>query len=442
MEIIVVSLEYLLEALGILWILKCMKVDIKKKYYIFYGFIIIVGISMLINQYFELLRLCAMAERLGIFVGFLQIDKKFREKVEYIGLVVIMKECSLFAIETLAAEHMDSLLGKGYIETIFLTVLRFAIALALGEIIKLYLKKISTERILKAGKWLDFLIFLGAFDICICIYFIFRLISISYFKGFLIKGITSFAFLALTILELNIIYNKWLSNKVSEYAKAEHELHEAQKNYYISLLEKEATTKKYRHDMNNHVICIKALLDDGNYAELKKYIEEIYNQTSYLVKKGFHTGNSIIDALTNYYYDKNGKSIEISVKGTIIKEIDIDEIALSSIYSNMLVNAVEAQNFIEEGRRKYICVHLKQGEKYVEIVVKNAMVEESLKNLENIETTKYDKENHGLGIGNIKRNVEGNNGKLFIEAGNYEFCMRVILRTKEKNTANEIINAV
>lgn len=438
MQIIVTSLEYLLETLGIMWILTCMNIGIRKKYYTLYGLVIVVGFSMLMHNYFDLLQLCSDAEKFAIFVAFLQIDKTLKERIEYIGLVVLMKECLIFALETLVAEKMDSLLGKGITESIFLMVLMFVIALILGAIIKLYLKNISTDRILKAGKRLDFLMFFGAFDICICLYFIFRLISISYFQGIVIKGITGFAFLALTMLELNIIYNKWLSNKVSQYAKAEHELHEAQKNYYISLLDKEVATKKYRHDMNNHVICIKALLEDENYSELKKYIDRIYDLTSDLVKKGINTGNSIVDALTNYYYDKNSEEIEFSIKGAIVKEIEIDDIALSSIYSNILVNAVEAQKYIPKGQRKYISIQLKQGDKYAEIIVKNSMADESLDSTDKIETKKYDKDNHGFGLENIRKNVKENNGQIFIEADNYEFRVKVILKIKETIPLTEL----
>jgi len=47
-----------------------------------------------------------------------------------------------------------------------------------------------------------------------------------------------------------------------------------------------------------------------------------------LVNKGYHTGNSIIDALTNYYVENMDKSIEIELKGKIVRGLDIDDIAL------------------------------------------------------------------------------------------------------------------
>lgn len=95
-----------------------------------------------------------------------------------------------------------------------------------------------------------------------------------------------------------------------------------QKNYYLSLLEKETETKKYRHDMNNHIICIKAFLDEKEYDNLNNYIDNLYNQTFSLVNKGYHTGNSIIDALTNYYVENMDKSIEIELKGKIVRGLD------------------------------------------------------------------------------------------------------------------------
>lgn len=70
-----------------------------------------------------------------------------------------------------------------------------------------------------------------------------------------------------------------------------------------------------RLELNNHIICIKAFLDEKEYDNLNNYIDNLYNQTFSLVNKGYHTGNSIIDALTNYYVENMDKSIEIELKG-------------------------------------------------------------------------------------------------------------------------------
>ena len=65
--------------------------------------------------------------------------------------------------------------------------------------------------------------------------------------------------------------------------------------------------------------------------------------------------------------------------------------------------------------------------KVAQLIVRNAMENESIANLEQIETTKLDKENHGFGLVNIKKNVAEHNGSLIIEAEDYEFCIKATL---------------
>lgn len=44
---------------------------------------------------------------------------------------------------------------------------------------------------------------------------------------------------------------------------------ETQADYYKMLLEKEDETRKFRHDMSNHIICIDALSQEKNMMKCK-----------------------------------------------------------------------------------------------------------------------------------------------------------------------------
>ena len=127
------------------------------------------------------------------------------------------------------------------------------------------------------------------------------------------------------------------------------------------------------------------------------------------------------------------KDIELRLEGRLMRPILIDDIALSSIYSNMIVNAIEAQKHISSEKKKYIHIHLREGNKYAQLTVRNSMSIERIANVNAIETTKLDKENHGFGINNIRKNVLDNHGDLSIEAKDYEFCVRVTLPLNTKN---------
>jgi len=410
-----------------LWLLRCIKIKFKNQYFIAIGMAVLFVVLMALNGKVEFKNMCAIASIIAFVITLLITDSKMISKLECTVLVVLMKSCVILSVETWYIDGVWLSVGKEYMESFICFLSEFVMIIIFGYILKMILDILNVEKKIKAAERLDYVFLIGCFDIFICIFFIYKLIQTSYFKGFFVKTITSFAGISLLLVEIDILYKKWLTVRVQNYAKAEHELNEMQKNYYLSLLEKETDTKKYRHDMNNHIICIKSFIDEGKYEELNKYIDNLYDQTISLVNKGFHTGNSIIDALTNYYVENLNPEIEINLEGKIVKELKIDDIALSSVYSNMIVNAIEAQKFIPDEKRKYINVTLKEGKKYAQIIVKNTMQYERIENTDNIETIKDDKENHGFGLANIRKRLDENHGNLDIEAKDYEFCIKATL---------------
>lgn len=50
---------------------------------------------------------------------------------------------------------------------------------------------------------------------------------------------------------------------------------ETQADYYKMLLEKEDETRKFRHDMSNHIICIDALSQEKKYDEMQSYLSSL-----------------------------------------------------------------------------------------------------------------------------------------------------------------------
>ncbi|MBR5650137.1 sensor histidine kinase [Pseudobutyrivibrio sp.] len=416
-----------------IWIIKCANLQIKNKRYVAFGFLAAIATSGLLQDKISYGSICLIELFLVYIIVFLIIDSSIVSKIESTVLVLLVNNCLILSVKAFFPDGAYFHIGNKCVDMVLNNLVELSIVFLFGFLAKRFLESLINERRRKVGKFLDYVITIGCLDIFICIFSIYNLIQIAYFKGVFARVVTSIAALSLVLLEINVLYKKWLVEKVQEYAKAERELYETQRNYYISLLDKEAETKKYRHDMNNHMICLKSLIDDENYDELRNYIDKLYDKTSVLVNKGFSIGNTIIDALTNYYAEHLEKDIELRLEGRLMRPILIDDIALSSIYSNMIVNAIEAQKHISSEKKKYIHIHLREGNKYAQLTVRNSMSIERIANVNAIETTKLDKENHGFGINNIRKNVLDNHGDLSIEAKDYEFCVRVTLPLNTKN---------
>ena len=53
---------------------------------------------------------------------------------------------------------------------------------------------------------------------------------------------------------------------------------EIEQRELLNLLEKEEETRKYRHDMNNHLMCLSALAEAENIPEIRDYLSNLQNQ--------------------------------------------------------------------------------------------------------------------------------------------------------------------
>lgn len=227
---------------------------------------------------------------------------------------------------------------------------------------------------------------------------------------------------------LFIVYIKKTNEKMEQLLVAERELKKMQEQYYKVLLEKETDTRRYRHDMNNHFLCLYELAEDNNVEELKTYINEMKNNFSLLQRKCYMTGNNILDILLNYHLS-GLNHIEVSVAGQCSKELKISNMELCTVFSNILKNAVEEVERLLEGE-KHIKVKILQRNRCVVINVKNSsnLVKKSVD--DHIKTVKKDKDNHGIGLKNIMETVERNDGSFVLTGDGKEAVAELILPCK------------
>ena len=255
-------------------------------------------------------------------------------------------------------------------------------------------------------------------------------------KGYIVYTTISFICVMLLCSLTWFILN--LHKKVTELSAEQNTLLTAQKEYYLSLLEKEEETRRYRHDMNNHLMCLDALLDKDDNPELKEYINNLQKEFRPISDSIYQTGNTIITAITAHYLSSVDENTSVNITGRLSKELKINNTDLCSIYSNLVKNAVEELDRIEKGLSKEINISFKTGEKFAEISVSNTMKTPSSFRGFASKTVKEDKENHGYGIQNINRTVAKNNGTFNINKDNDLFCCKVILPLLNTHTGKNL----
>lgn len=190
------------------------------------------------------------------------------------------------------------------------------------------------------------------------------------------------------------------------------ELLDAQKNYYDSMYQNDLEMRKFKHDIRAQLGCLYQLLEEGKEEEAKEYLGAIEKNYTQIKEIKMKTGIYVLDLVINQAYVRaREKGISFHLKGKIETEKVFNTYDLCSIFSNALNNAIDACEKIENQDRKIEIVLLEHSDT-LRISISNPATEEMYQMIMNSKTTKEDKRNHGLGIGNIRMAVERNQGQV------------------------------
>ncbi|MGL5756321.1 MAG: GHKL domain-containing protein, partial [Paraclostridium sp.] len=201
-----------------------------------------------------------------------------------------------------------------------------------------------------------------------------------------------------------------------------------QYKYYINMQESQLKIKNLYHDMKNHMICIEILYVKNDYiTNINNKLEEC---TSI-----FNTNNMILDIILN---DKKNicqnKGIDLFADINFKECNFIDVADVCSIFSNMIDNAIEACEKIED---KSIDKKIKIKGTVVKklYIIKCENTKLNKVKLENgkIITDKKDKFLHGIGIRSMKTSVEKYNGNLEINNLENKFLVNICIPLRIEN---------
>jgi len=246
--------------------------------------------------------------------------------------------------------------------------------------------------------------------------------------------VSTISLFSVGLLGVFMIYIKNTNEKMEQLIESGRKLKDMHIKYYEALLEKEEDTRRYRHDLNNHLICLSELARSEKPDLVIDYIERMQSQMNNIQKKCYIVGNEVIDAILNYYLPKLSEEVKISVKGRFASDLKVNNVDLCTIFSNLLQNAVEAVT-IESENAKKLQVVIHQGKDYSQIEIVNSVstfYEEEKGGLKGgfLKTQKADKRNHGIGLHNVKETIERNEGVLDIKKENSTFSVNVILKNE------------
>lgn len=181
--------------------------------------------------------------------------------------------------------------------------------------------------------------------------------------------------------------------------------------YQNRLLEKQVsevqnmymTMRGWRHDYHNHLQALKAYMDMGQSEKARNYLDELELDLD-SIRQLIESGNVNLDAILNSKLSLAIKQeIEVDCRAAVPPSLTVSDIDLCVLIGNLIDNAVEACEKMEEGRtfmRLYIGVLKRQ----LYISVTNSTGELIRKLDEEYITAK--RGNHGHGLKRINKIVE------------------------------------
>ena len=200
-----------------------------------------------------------------------------------------------------------------------------------------------------------------------------------------------------------------------------------QKEYYNGLINQDNQLRKFKHDLNAHIAVLSDYCNSINDDRLKKYIDDFISESA-IFEVVSYTGNRCIDAIiSNQIMQAAGENIHFDVKGNVPRNIDISEFDICVVLSNLIKNAIEACERIEDIKKRniYIEIGMVSGKLYISI--KNPINISEIRDINKLGTLKTDKVNHGLGLNNIRDVIEKYNGVIDIRMDNECFVADVCM---------------
>ena len=176
---------------------------------------------------------------------------------------------------------------------------------------------------------------------------------------------------------------------------------ESLETFCNEMQQKIEATRRYRHDLKGYIQTLEKLLEtDSENKVIKQYIEEQKKKHSEL-GTAVLCRDELIDAIIRM------KREECKRKGIILK-VDIldgdysgmEEMDKVCLITNLLDNAIEATERLENGRRPDIYMKMEVHDNQMRIYQENGLVKgEEF----SFHTKKSDKRNHGLGTAIIEQ---------------------------------------
>lgn len=180
---------------------------------------------------------------------------------------------------------------------------------------------------------------------------------------------------------------------------------------YESLKEQQRERELLSHDMKNHLLVLRSLLEGQRIDEAKSYLDGV-SQPFLQKSPSIWTGDQTLDLIINQMNDRTKqKGISFSIEVDAVRLVRMEEEDVCSLFANLLDNAYEAAADIAAGQG-WIRLKIRRVREMLFVELENSMAEPPREKSGILVSSKKDSRIHGLGLLSGRRVVSKYGGRL------------------------------
>lgn len=316
---------------------------------------------------------------------------------------------------------------ENYIQGNVVIILLLSAAGILKEKIRKRLKPPS-----KHSKWINISIVIMAASVFLVITG-FQSISQYYAKDGIrlfsrIISMISFVCIGCFAVIINYVFHE--NKRYRVFLEQEELLLKTQKNIYDVMVAKNEKIRAFQHDVKNHFMYLEELAQNGSVDKIQEYIRDIEGQLGAIDKRIYLVGNSVMDAVLNYYLPLLEDGVRVQVTGTCAARVRMSEAELCTVFSNLILNAIEAIRSMRDEEERCFRMDLAEEKNYMVLRIRNTYSGRRIILDEKHmlpKTSKNDSREHGIGLKNVKETVKKNGGIFSIDVEAKVFQVSLML---------------
>lgn len=215
------------------------------------------------------------------------------------------------------------------------------------------------------------------------------------------SGLSLLLFIVISCIFVSLMFKSLILQKENHFLAKRDEL--LSKNYQ-GMMQSIEKNSRMIHDIKHHLVVLNEYGREGELEKIRSYLQNIsghFSKTNGIT----WTGNKVLDFLLNEKKEEaEKKGIVFEIHASALLKQPLSDSDICVLFGNLLDNAIEACEKIQEGTR-WIEVKLEKRQQLFLIEISNSMYRVPLIENGRFITRKPDKEFHGYGLRSVKHIV-------------------------------------